>query len=411
MSDALIKYLKDVRFWIPALLVIGLELFLQTRLYDRFMLEKYSYADSIRRNVEVIENSTVSPNALILGTSVAYQGLNVAELNTALAAENTEIVAQSAACEGCMLQTQHLLYRVLKERWPAANTIVHVADTTLSSKARYEFDVANGSMMAQFSSGEALDLLELHEFKTGYQEYFFFYIRSITHRSDLREFVLNPFRRIRTIGERARETLPEYTHINDNRYSYGAFSARGDLAACTRNAASGVDDDGRPVPEHKDGEEYQPALHRTDRHHRNAVQVTCGIAFHEKNFEPLGEAQWRELYFRRVQKLYDEIYADGRRVITIIPPYSDLIQHANTDERIARWRKNLARINAGREYAFVDMRRSLNSFDSPEGRKYFYDVLHLNSEGSLVWTRKVAERLAEYEALILADRRLPGGGK
>lgn len=98
-------------------------------------------------------------------------------------------------------------------------------------------------------------------------------------------------------------------------------------------------------------------------------------------------------------------------MITIIPPYSDLIQHANTDERIARWRKNLARINAGREYAFVDMRRSLNSFDSPEGRKYFYDVLHLNSEGSLVWTRKVAERLAEYETLILADRRLPGGGK
>ncbi|MCR9144635.1 MAG: SGNH/GDSL hydrolase family protein [bacterium] len=404
MNDAAKKYLRDIRFWIPALMLLGLELFLQSGLYGRFMLEKYSYADSIRQNVRIVENSPIEPNALILGTSVAYQGLNIAELNSALAEQGSRIVTQSAACEGCMLQTQHLLYRVLKDQWPDTNTIIHVADTTLSSKARYEFDVANGSMMAQFSRSEALELLHMHEFKLTYREYLYFYIRLITNQQDLREFVLNPFRRIRTIGERLRTPLPDYTHVNDNLYSYGAFTATGTLADCARNALAGVQDQGQPVPEKKDGEEFDPTLHKTDRHHRNAVHVTCHIANLEKNHEPAGEAQWRKLYFRRVKTMYDEIYADGRRVITIIPPYSDLILHANTDERIERWRKNLAEINAGRDYEFIDMRRSLDSFDNPAGRKYFYDVLHLNAEGSIVWTRKVAERLRPYEPLILRDR-------
>lgn len=404
MSNAVKKYLTDLRFWLPALMLLGLELFLQTGIYDAYMLEKYSYADSIGRNVRIIETSPVEPNALILGTSVAYQGLNVAELNTSLAANKTGIVTQSAACEGCMLQTQHLLYRILKDKWPATNTIIHVADTTLSSKARYQYDVANGSMMAQLSRGEALELLRKHEFEVTYREYFYFYIRTIKNQRDLREFVLNPFRRIRTIGDRLKTPLPDYTHINDNLYSYAAFTARGDLAACATNAALGIDDTKQPVPEKKDGEDLNPAVHKTDRHHRNAVHVTCHIANLEKNQEPAGEAQWRDLYFRRLKKMYDEIYADGRRVITIIPPYSDLIQHANTDERIARWKRNIETINAGRNYAFIDMRRSLNSFDSAEGRKYFYDVLHLNAEGSIAWTRKIAGRLAPYRAMIIADR-------
>jgi hypothetical protein len=407
MSEAAKKYFKDIRFWVPALMLAGLELFLQSGVYGRYMLEKHSAADNVRSNVKILRNSSVQPNALILGTSVAYQGLDIGELNAALNETGASIVAQSAACEGCMLQTQHLMYRVLKDRWPGMNTIIHVADTTLSSKARYEFDPANGSMMAQFARGEALELLRLHEFNLSYRDRLYFYVRAMTYQQDLREFVLNPLRRIRTIGERLRTPLPDYTHINDNLYSYGAFSARGDLAACAHNAVLGIDDDGNPVPEKKDGEKLDPAVHRTDRHHRNAVHVTCNIANLEKNQEPAGEAQWRKLYFRRVKALYDEIYADGRRVITIIPPYSDLILHANTDERIARWRKNLAAINAGRDYAFIDMRRSLNSFDSPEGRKYFYDVLHLNAEGSLVWTREVAAELTAYESMILADRR-PG---
>ena len=115
--------------------------------------------------------------------------------------------------------------------------------------------------------------------------------------------------------------------------------------------------------------------------------------------------QWRDLYFHRLNEMYSEIYADGRHIITIIPPYSDLIQHANTDERIDRWEKKVAEISGDHPYAFVDMRRSLNSFDSPEGRKYFYDVLHLNAEGSQVWTDRIAERLAKLQPLILHTAR------
>jgi hypothetical protein len=283
--------------------------------------------------------------------------------------------------------------------------IVHVADTTLSSKARYQYDQANGSMMAQLARGEALELLRAHEFDVGFRDYAYFHVRLVTYQQDLREFVLNPFSRIRTISQRLRAPLQPITHINDNAYTYASFTARGDLAACVQNSAAGLDDQGRPVPEKKDGEKYDPTVHRTDRHHRHAVTVTCDIALREKNFEPPGETQWRDLYFRRLQRMYDEIYADGRLVITIIPPYSDLIHHANTDERIARWKKRIAEINAGRPYALIDMRRSLNSFDSPEGRHYFYDVLHLNAAGSLAWTEQMASELARHRNLITLNSR------
>ena len=399
----LLALIGDWRLIAPAVFLVLLEVFLETGIYGAFMLEKHSYASNIRKNVSIIENSSVQANALILGTSVAYQGLNVGLLNAELERRQTGIVTQSAACEGCMLQTQHMLYLMLKDRWPDMNTVVHIADTTLSSKARYEYDVANGSMMAQFDRGTALELLELHEFKLGYREYLYFYLRLATYQQDLRAFVLDPFRRIRTIGERLREPHREYTHTNDNLYSYGAFSASGDLRACANNAAAGIDDSGQPVPEKQDGEDFNSQIHRTDRHHRNAVRVTCHIADLEKNHVPAGENQWRDLYFRRLEKMYAEIYADGRRVVTIIPPYSDLILHANTDRRIARWRERIAGMAAehGREYAFIDMRRSIGSFDQPVGRKYFYDVLHLNTDGAKTWTRRVAEHLPAARELIL----------
>lgn len=405
----LLALISDWRLIVPALFLVLLEAFLETGIYGAFMLEKHSYASNIRKNVSIIEDSSIQANALILGTSVAYQGLDVPLLNAELERRQTGIVTQSAACEGCMLQTQHMLYRMLKDRWPNMNTVIHIADTTLSSKARYEYDVANGSMMAQFDRGTALDLLKLHEFKLGYHEYLYFYLRLATYQQDLRAFVLDPLRRIRTIGERLRAPHREYTHTNDNLYSYGAFSASGNLRACANNAGAGVDDSGQPVPEKQDGEEFDPRVHKTDRHHRNAVHVTCHIADLEKNRVPAGENQWRDLYFRRLEKMYAEIYADGRRVVTIIPPYSDLILHANTDERIARWRERIAGLATkhGREYAFIDMRRSIGSFDQPAGRKYFYDVLHLNTTGAKTWTRRVAEDLATERDFILQPRRTP----
>ena len=105
------KFLKDPVFYVPVLFLLGLELFLQTPLY-RKILEPNSYAENVNRITEIMKTSPVEPNVLILGTSVAYQGVNMPLLNKLM--EKDGIVVQNGASQGAMLETQHSIYRDIR---------------------------------------------------------------------------------------------------------------------------------------------------------------------------------------------------------------------------------------------------------------------------------------------------------
>ncbi len=382
--DELKKFLRDWRLLAPLLMLLSLEGVLQSGLYS-YLLEPNSYAASVRHIVNVVRRSPVKPNVLVIGTSVAYQGILLPQLNDRLAPAGLRV--QSVACQGCMLETQHRLYRELREEFPELRAVLHFGETALAWKARPSIDVANRSMLAQFGRIETLGLIREQEFPLEPWDYVYFNVRSITYQADMRDFALAPLTRFKSLTRFQRKVRDDYPYVNEYAYGIDVFGAR-NLQECVEL-----------IPQRKDA---LIAAGKTDRHHANSTLQTCQIALYEQGVPDPGAPQWNALFFRRLQRFYQEIDNDGRLIITALPPYSDLVNHLNSDQRMALWREELARLHGQREYYLLDLRSSL---DGPENQSYYYDLLHLNAPGAAVWTDRIAAALLPLAPRILGERR------
>ncbi len=378
----LIKYLKDPRFYVPVLFLVGFEAFMQTGIY-RKILEPDSYAYNVNRAVRIMRESKVRPDILILGTSVAYQGVQIKTLNEKWLSK-AGLAAQNAASEGAKLGTQHLIYKAVKKDLPRAKVVLHVSEVTFPWTARRSMDQPNRSMAAQFPRGMVFDHLKAYDAELSPGDYSFFWVRSLTYQKDLRKFILDPPWRFKKIKRRERKFHPDYVHINSSLYGMDAYPAK-DLRDCVEVARKAA---GR-IPRDKNGKRM------SDEHHRNAVETTCRIGLSDPRDEP-GSDQWVRLYFKRLKVFYDEIHRDGRRVIVLFPPYSDLVRDLNHDSRVAFWKKHLARICGPNRCPVMDMRRVL---DGPENASYYYDTIHLNRKGAEKFTDILAPRLLREPAV------------
>ncbi|MBX7058557.1 MAG: hypothetical protein K1X75_10875 [Leptospirales bacterium] len=377
------KFLRDWRFLTPLLMLLGLEALMQSGIYAR-ILEPNSYAASIRHIIRTVRESPLRPNVLIIGTSVAYQGILLPQLNEQLAGSGLRV--QSVACQGCMLETQQRLYRELHDQFPELKAVVHSGETALAWKARYTVDVANRGMLAQFSRRETLQLLQEQEFELGAWDFAFYYIGLLSYQSDMRDLALAPLTRIKSLSRFERHRRADFPYVNEYQFDLSIFEARS-LQECLEH-----------IPQMQ---AELIAAGKTDRHHANSALQTCQIAAYEQSLPESGAPQWNALFFRRLQRFYDEIHADGRMVITLLPPYSNLVSHLNGDDRMALWRRETTRIEEGRRYALVDLRHAL---DGPQNAAYYYDLLHLNARGAQVWTTSVAAELRRLAPQILAGR-------
>ncbi len=383
MNNELKKFLRDPRFLVPLFVLVGFEGFLQTPVY-KFLLRPESYAENVNRNVGFVERSTLQPNVLVLGTSVAYQGLNMPLLGQELAPRDLRVL--SGASQGALLITQHSIYRYLREKLPSVRLVVHVSETTFPWTARHLLDASNRSMLAQFPRRQVVPLLFDYDFHLTQNDRTYLLIRSVTYQNDLRDFVLNPLERIKQLGRKYRQPVyaSEWGHENRHRFRLSAYGAR-DLQECLDFAKKGI-------PE-KDAAGNQV----TDKDHRQALIVTCEIGLRDPINRP-GAAQWNELFFKQLKLFHDEVRADGRQVLTVFPPYSSLIPDLNRDDRLNIWRKGLQTIYGNRPFYTADLRRSL---DGPDNGDLFYDTIHLNREGALRFTRAFAEMLSRRAPAIL----------
>lgn len=375
MSDELKKFLRDPRFLVPLAVLIGFELFLQTGLYQ-YALRPESYAENINRNVNFVSDSEVEPNVLVLGTSVAYQGLNMRLLNEELDGSGLRVL--SAASQGALLVTQHSAYRYLKEELPSVKLIVHVSETTFPWTARHVLDASNRSMLTQFPRAQVFPLLAAYDYHLTLRDRTFLLLRSVSYQKDLRDFVLNPAARIKRLGKKYRNPVypSPYGHENDYEFKISAYGAK-TLDECVKAAKTGIpetDASGRKV---------------TDRDHRRALKITCEIGLRDPINRP-GAEQWNRLFFHRLELMHDEIRGDGRRILTVFPPYSNLIPDLNRDDRLRTWRENLREIYGDDSYQIADLRRSL---DGPDNGDLFYDTIHLNREGAARFTKAFAAML------------------
>ena len=373
MSKAAWKFIKSPVFLFPAILIVGLELFLQTGLYRKF-LKPESFAYNINRIRSVVKETSYHPNVLILGTSVAYQGLLISDLNEA--AKGSGLRFQSAASQAAMIETQHALLRDLAPALPDLKWIIHVAEVNFPYQSRYELEPANRSMLAQFPRQDTMTLLNEHHFKLTTRDYGFFYLRTLTYQGDMRDFFLNPPRRLKSLARQKRDEVADVVYSNRNQY---ALSVYGHTAnECSLHANQGV-----PFVN-------QAGVQITDEPHRTAVLETCRAALDDPRTKP-GEDTWRRLFFLRLKNLHNEARKHNLKLVTVFAPYSELVLPARPADRINVWLKEFdpkVSQNEIEDQAFfgdiIDLRSSLDGADNLD---LFYDTIHLNRSGAERFTQ------------------------
>lgn len=369
----LIRFLRDPIFYLPFSFLILFELFLQSGLYKNF-LQPRSYADNVNNIIKKTEQSHIKPTVLILGTSVAYQGIQVRQLNETLNSHG--ISALSGACEGAKLITQHSIFKALRPSLPSLRTVIHVTETTFPGTARYGIDEPNISMLSQFPRNQVLPLIEDYDFKLSTRDLLHFYIRSVTYQKDMRDFVLDPLDRIKGVSRRFREPFSDYVYENSSDFRISAYPAKS-LQECVKIAEKGVPEIG------SDGVQI------TDNHHRHAVRTTCALAQRDTMAIP-GQKQWNQLFFKRLNLFYTDIKKEGLQIITVFPPFSTLIHDPNSDNKMRLWHDNLKAIHGNDKFYTIDLRHSL---DKTNNGDLFYDTIHLNRPGSIQFTEKLTEQL------------------
>ena len=381
---ALFLYLRDARFYVPVAVLVLVELFMQFGY--RELLDPQSYADNINRITSTVKRSVLKPDLLVLGTSVAYQGIQVRALNERL--KPLGITAQSGACQGAKLMTQHAIYRALRPDLPKLKYVVLVSEVSFPWTARRHIDEPNLSMVSQLPRRVAYGIAADYGMKLSFQEHLYLNVRSITYRRDLRAFALAPLKRLKRLHRRNREPPSPFVYENREVFRISAYRAR-TIEECMASARSGIperDERGNRV---------------TDRHHRNAVLQTCAVGRDDPMSHP-GGPQWTKLFFNRLALMHAEIRRDGRIPIVVFMPYSDLIRDLNADLRLTVWKESLRRMYGHDDYQLLDLRRSL---DGPGNGDYYYDTIHLNSYGAARFTEILAGRLIETIKTLEQHRR------
>ena len=371
---ALLLYAKDPRFYVPVAVLIAVELFMQFGYRD--YLDPQSYADNINRITATVKSSQIKPDLLVLGTSVAYQGIQVRALNERLGPLG--ITAQSGACQGAKLMTQHAIYRSLRSDLPKLKYVVLVSEVSFPWTARRHIDEPNLSMISQLPRRVAYGITADYGMKLAFPEHLYLNVRSITYRRDLRAFALSPLKRLKRLHRRNLEPPSPYVYENREIFRMSAYKAQS-LDECMENARRGI------PPRGPDGQMI------TDRHHRNAVLQTCAVGRDDPMSHP-GGPQWTRLFFNRLALMHAEIRRDGSIPIVVFMPYSDLIRDLNADHRLTVWKNYLGRMYGKDEFHLLDLRRSL---DGPRNGDYYYDTIHLNSYGAARFTEILSRHLIE----------------
>lgn len=383
--------MRDARLWIPLVVLLGFELIMQTGVY-RHMLRPDTFAYNVNRVRRIIKSSPIQANTLVLGTSVPYQGILLPQLNASLA--DTGMVVQSAATEGAKIETQYLIYRDLAATNKQIKTIIFVADMSLAWKHRFGLDTSNRDMVAQFSRLEIFNTLDILQYRLRPQDYTYFLFRSLTYKKDLRDFVLDPPYRFKKINRELREQSPLYPHTNTNIYSMGGLGVV-DLPTCiVRASRKELHMDAKEKVHDETGKEV------SNLHHQRGVVRTCQQAGFEIYLKSLGITEWRDLYFERLRTVFAQIQKDGKKIIVVYPPYSNLVDPVNADPRAAIWQKHIHSICKPGLCKQIDTRHDL---DGPRNLFYYYDILHLNQTGAEFWTGKLSLHLHEISNWAMQD--------
>ncbi|PJZ41803.1 hypothetical protein CH370_10280 [Leptospira kmetyi] len=373
-----LAFIKDSKFWIPVLILVFLETGMQFGCYRPF-LKKNSYAANVSRitNHVIEKQNEFDPDVLIVGTSVAYQGLSLPLLNRELAPLGKKI--QSIAIPGTELIVQDLAVLKTLPHFRKVKTVVHVFEITTPWVGQKILNLHTLAMISEFDRLQVYPRIYDFGYDVNADDLAYITLKSIAYRRDIQDLILNPSKRIKDIGKRLKkENSDPWDYENSYKEKISMYPIQNipDCVAKTDPA------NGQPIPE------------GSDRFHKKAIFDTCIIS--SNPLTNANEDAVTKQYFDRLKILHDEIRRIGKengqeiKIVGMIAPYSQLIQQWRLPERNEVWKRELARIHPSDPVSLLDYQDLL---DGPDNGDYYYDLIHLNSIGMLKLTSEFAKDL------------------
>ncbi|TGL47606.1 SGNH/GDSL hydrolase family protein [Leptospira wolffii] len=360
-----LSLIRQKKFWIPVLFFVFFDLCLQTGVYRPY-LKKGSFAANVVRNTEYVleKKSEFEPTILLLGTSVAYQGLSLKTLNETLEPYGEKI--QSVAMEGTELVVQDSIIRNLLPKFPKVHTVIHILEISTPWVDQEYLQIHTLAMLGELDRRIAFPLIYDFNYNVQYDDLGFLAFKSIAYRRDIRDFILDPSKRLKDIGRRRKEQkLTPWPHENTNLPKISMYPEAKEVLSCLATTNPG---NGQAIPQ------------GSDIFHKKAIWDTCDLA--KRTPTVVTKTKSVDNYFLRLGLLYKDIHRIGEengqkiRILGVIAPYSEIIKAWRTPERDRIWQEEVRKIDP--EISLLDYQDSL---DGSNNGDYYYDLIHLNRIG------------------------------
>jgi len=364
MKD-LLQFFRDKSLLSALLIIILAEISLQFGCYKKF-LKKNSYAWSVNHitDTAVKSLSKLKPNTLIMGTSIAYEGLSPEILNEKLS--NEGLVFQSLAIPGSELVVQELALRKILDEPNEIKYIIHVNELQLPWVDRLALLDSSLSMIAEFNRIQGISRLHDDEYELKINDYFFLLFKWVAYRRDIADFILSPDKRIKDIGkELNKDKNTFYAYKNEYLPSMSLYDFKS-IDECISNSSPNS---------------IIPNL--SDKYHKDALFRTCKLAKETKL--PIVKNNLTDIYKIRIRNLYGYINSKNIKIINIYPPVSELLDKVDYKERIKFWNTEFADIISETRYDLTDIIPIDNNSD------YYYDMIHLNKKGMELFTKELID--------------------
>ncbi len=368
--DALKDFLRDKSFLFAIAFILLTEIFMQIGCYKPFQ-KKTSYAQSVNRITDSAVKSIpiLKPNILIIGTSIAYEGISAKRLNEKIKSKG--LIAQSIAIPGSELIVQELALRKFLKANPDLKYIIHVNEMHLPWVDRRTLIDSSLAMVTELNRWETLSKLDEDRYVVSWKDYIYLFVRWVAYRHDIADLILKPEKRWKEFcKEIKRDKGNHYIYTNEYKQSLTPYQFSS-VTECLVKTIPGTS-----IPE------------GSDRHHLDALHKTCKLV-DETKFT-LEANELTDLFKLRLSNFYKFIADQKIKIINVYPPVNHHLDLKDNDLRREFWEKEFSASMINQKFDLSNVIPTINN------EAYYYDLIHLNEKGMEIFTDALADSLLKH---------------
>lgn len=367
----LLTFFLDKQIALIVFFILGIEIVFQLGIYTPY-LKKNSYAANVNlvTNQAIESKKDLEPDVLILGTSIAFEGISLRLLNQALSSDGIKV--QTIAVRASELIVQHAILKKYIDSFPKVKVLVHIIEPGMAWVDKDELTEPTLSMLSEVDSIATFRYISDFEYKPIGSDYLFLAFKTIAYRKDIADFIVNPQDRLKAISRR-KSQVDSYPYVYENPQ----------LESIEGYSLQSLEDCVTRLP----NQTLIPPNSNPD--HKRMLYETCLVSLGIPK-EP-HKTERTERYFRRLKKNYSILQDRNIKIINVFAPYSNLLRSYSPNERMLVWKEGLQEALGERQtLVSIDMQDSLGVQDNGE---FCFDMIHLNKKGMELFTQKLAEEL------------------